>query len=119
MSPTQLEVREAEFERQMTAALRAGDVWRWRQLIGEYEQLLIAGSAGNFFGSRGLYHKPITASAFVGSAIASGWRGPRQLLVPPGGPQADSLLPLVRVWPADLELRAGSCKNESGTPQAR
>jgi hypothetical protein len=30
MGPTQLEVREAEFERQMTAALRAGDVWRWR-----------------------------------------------------------------------------------------
>jgi hypothetical protein len=76
MSPTQLAVREAEFERQMTAALRAGDVWRWTLLIGEYEHLLIAGSAGNFFGSRGLSHKPITASAFVGRAFASGWRAP-------------------------------------------
>jgi hypothetical protein len=31
---------------------------------------------GNFLGSRGLWHKPITASAFVGRAIASGWPGP-------------------------------------------
>jgi hypothetical protein len=80
MSPTQLAIREAEFERQMTAALRAGDVWRWRQLIGEYEQLLIVGPAGNFAASPGLCHKPITASAFVGRAIASGWRGPPALV---------------------------------------